>query len=202
VSKKVKAIGIFENRQDVFIAIKELRAYNYPLDRVLIVTKDDRDESSIAGIEVCDREEISDRADGIRDLNLKDAATGAVAGGAFGGVAGLLIGLTTLAIPGVGPVTILGTQATALASTLSSGAIGAAAGGFVGSLVSLGIPQKNAEIYNEQIKQGKYLLLIQGSKYDIIRAESMLGRIGIKDWQWSTYENQEHSQSSPEILDE
>ncbi|BDI16740.1 hypothetical protein ANSO36C_25420 [Nostoc cf. commune SO-36] len=59
---------------------------------------------------------------------------------------GLLVGLGTLAIPGVGPVLAGGAVATALATTLAGGAIGAAAGGIVGALVGLGIPEDIARV--------------------------------------------------------
>jgi uncharacterized membrane protein len=189
LSKKVKAVGVFEQRQDVAAVIQELRDYNYPLDRVMVLAKEGDEKKPIAGVDVCDRDDIPNDANRSGQHNLKDAATSALAGGAFGGVAGLLVGLTTLAIPGIGPVAFLGTEATALASSLSTGAFGAAAGGFVGALASLGIPQKQAEVYNEDIKQGKYLLLIRGSKYDTMRAESVLQRLNRSGTNWSLYED-------------
>lgn len=189
MSKEVKAVGVFEQRQDVAAVIRELRDYNYPLDRVLVLAKEGDEKKPIAGVEVCDRDDIPDDANRSGRHNIKDAATGAIAGGAFGGVAGLLAGLTSLAIPGIGQVAFLGTEATVLASGLSTGAFGAAAGGFVGALVSLGIPQKQAEVYNEDIKQGKYLLLIRGSKYDTMRAESVLQRMDNAGNNWTLYKD-------------
>ncbi|MFP4008646.1 MAG: hypothetical protein ACLFV6_11680 [Spirulinaceae cyanobacterium] len=189
MSKKVKAVGVFEQRQDVAAVIQELRNYNYPLDRVMVLAKEGDEKKPIAGMDVCDRDDIPKDANLSGQHNLKDAATSAIAGGAFGGVAGLLAGLTSLAIPGIGPVAFFGAEATALASSLSTGALGVAAGGFVGALASLGIPRKQAKVYNEDIKQGKYLLLICGRQYDTMRAESILKRMDRSGTNWSLYED-------------
>ncbi|WP_225885188.1 signal transduction histidine kinase (STHK), LytS [Leptolyngbya sp. KIOST-1] len=110
------------------------------------------------------------------------ATTGALSGGAVGGLTGLLVGLGTLAIPGVGPIMLAGAAATALASTVAGGAIGAATGGLVGGLVGMGIPEDRAKVYDEHLSQGKYLVIIDGTAGDMARAEPILKRRDIREW--------------------
>ena len=84
------------------------------------------------------------------------AATGASTGGIIGGVLGWLVGIGSLAIPGVGPFIAAGPIMAALSGT----AIGAAVGGLTGTLVGLGIPEYEAKIYESKIKEGRILISV------------------------------------------
>jgi uncharacterized membrane protein len=85
------------------------------------------------------------------------ASAGAVTGGVIGGTIGLLAGMGTLAIPGLGPLIAAGPILAALGGT----AAGATAGGVVGALVGLGIPESEAKVYEERLKEGGYLVAVQ-----------------------------------------
>ncbi|MEC4803930.1 MAG: hypothetical protein SAJ12_16815 [Jaaginema sp. PMC 1079.18] len=188
MSRKIKAIGVFAERQDVAVALQELKSFNYPLRRVLVLAKEGDSKKPIAGVKVCDRDDIPEDGDLADHHNIRDAIAGAVAGSVFGSAAGLLAGLTVMAIPGLGQTAFFGIGASVVAGSVSSSLVGFAAGGFVGALVSMGIPRHKAKIYEEEIQKGKYLLLIRGSKYDTIRAESILGRMETPAT-WSFYED-------------
>lgn len=64
----------------------------------------------------------------------------------LGGGAGLLAGLSSLAIPGVGPVVAAGW----LITTLTGAGVGAAAGGLLGSLTGAGVEEAGAKGYAER----------------------------------------------------
>ena len=85
------------------------------------------------------------------------ASAGAITGSVIGGTLGLLAGIGTLAIPGLGPLIAAGPIMAALGGT----AAGAAAGGVVGALVGLGIPEEEAKVYEERLKAGGYLVAVQ-----------------------------------------
>lgn len=182
-------MGVCAERQDVVEVVQELKSFNYPLERIVILAKEGDSKKPIGGVEVCDREDIPEDGNHSDHHNIRDAIAGAAAGGVFGGAAGLLAGLTVMAIPGLGQIAFFGAEATLFASSLSSGVVGLAAGSFVGALVSMGIPRQKAQIYDEEVKKGKYLLLIRGSKYDTMRAESILGRMSDSNAEWSFYED-------------
>ena len=84
------------------------------------------------------------------------AGAGALTGGVIGGAVGLLAGIGTLAIPGLGPFLAAGPIVAALGGV----AAGAAAGGVVGALVGLGIPESEAKVYEERLKEGGYLVAV------------------------------------------
>jgi hypothetical protein len=88
---------------------------------------------------------------------------GAIAGGALGGVSGLLVGLNvvTLAIPGIGEVVAAVDLLTVLGATLLGAGIGALGGGIVGALVGLGLPEHEAHVYAEGVKRGNILITVQ-----------------------------------------
>ncbi len=67
-----------------------------------------------------------------------------------------LVGIGALLIPGIGPIVAAG----ALATTLGGAALGAAAGGLLGALVGLGIPEEDAQGYEESVRQGSILLTV------------------------------------------
>ena len=84
------------------------------------------------------------------------AAAGAVAGGVMAGVFGWLVGIGTVAIPGVGPLIAAGP----ILAALSGAAAGGAVGGLAGGLVGLGIPEYEAKQYEGKVKNGNILISV------------------------------------------
>src|ERR1700689_5941222 len=84
------------------------------------------------------------------------AATGAVAGGVTAGVLGWLVGIGSLAIPGVGPLIAAGPIMAALGGVAAGGAVG----GMAGALVGFGIPEYEAKQYEGKIKNGNIMISV------------------------------------------
>jgi hypothetical protein len=102
------------------------------------------------------------------------AGSGAVAGAALG----WLVGVGTLAIPGLGPFIAAGPIMAALAG---AGA-GAASGGIIGALVGLGIPELEAKQYEGKVRNGNILISIHTENSDERgRAKDLLKRDGAVD---------------------
>lgn len=93
------------------------------------------------------------------------AAVGATTGGVLGGVAGWLVGIGTLAIPGVGPLIAAGP----IMAALSGAAVGGAVGGITGTLVGLGIPEFEAKRYEGKVKDGNVLISVHAEDSDDIK---------------------------------
>lgn len=103
---------------------------------------------------------------------------------AFWKLAGLLVGIGAIAVPGIGALFIGGPLAAALglsgaaATTVSGAATGALAGGLIGALLGLGVPEEDARIYEERIKEGGILIAIPSRTGDEARAMDILEDTG------------------------
>lgn len=176
-----RAIGVFSHRRDAEAALRELRNAAFPMNQVSLIGKDINNGGQR-------NLESGNKADeGIK--------TGAATGAAIGGLGGLLVGLGTLAIPGVGPVIAGGAAATALATTLTGGAVGAALGGISGGLIGLGIPEERARVYSDRFQRGNYLVIVDGTEAEIHQAETILRRTGIEEF--GIYDARDVSQHHP-----
>ena len=98
------------------------------------------------------------------------ARTGAWVGGIFG----LLAGAAFLWVPGVGPLIVAGSLASALLGGLEGAVAGAATTGVLGWLFSLGIGKEHILKYEESVKAGKYLVIAHGSADDVTKAKQIL----------------------------
>ena len=106
------------------------------------------------------------------------AATGAGTGGVVGGVLGWLVGIGSLAIPGVGPLVAAGP----IMAALSGAAVGSAVGGLTGTLVGLGIPEFEAKQYEGKLKQGNILISVHSEdSKQTDRAQQILKNANAQD---------------------
>ena len=126
------------------------------------------------------------------------AATGAGTGGVLGGALGWLIGIGSLAIPGVGPFIAAGPIMAALAGA----GVGAAVGGLTGALVGLGIPEYEAKRYEGKIKEGNILISVHSENSDeVSRAKDIFERHGAHDVSYTEEKgvSKEHQQPSRDV---
>ena len=106
------------------------------------------------------------------------AAAGAGTGAVLGGALGWMVGIGSLAIPGLGPFIAAGPIMAALAG---AGA-GAAAGGLAGALIGMGIPELEAKQYEGKIKNGNILLSVHAEDgKQVTRAKEILKNGGAED---------------------
>jgi hypothetical protein len=84
------------------------------------------------------------------------ATTGGVAGLGVGAALGWLAGIGALSIPGIGPFIAAGP----IMAALSGAAVGTTAGGIIGALIGMGIPEFEAKRFDGKIKQGGMLISV------------------------------------------
>lgn len=151
-------IGLFDNSAEAQKVVQELLEDGFKRDDISIMAKKGTDAAGVAGgvdkkgAKVAYVEE--DGHDQIEDM-AKGAGTGAL----FGGLAGLLVGLTALAIPGLGPVVAAGP----LAAAIAGAGIGATAGGLMSGLTRLGVPEGDANHFAEGVRRGGTLVSVNAS---------------------------------------
>lgn len=149
---------IFETREQAGRAIEALRQSGIRAEDISLVVRDRR-----GGVHA---EPIG---------SMTDATTiGAAGGGLLGGIAGLLVGVGMLAIPGIGPALAAGP----IAGLLAGGAVGLGVGGVIGALVDLGIPEEEAHDYQAAIERGGLLVAARVPDGDEPEALAILEGIG------------------------
>lgn len=165
------AIGLFSTRADAEATLHKLKDAGFNMNHVSIVAKGDENLRRIPNQEL--NKDQGEQAKG-------GAGAGATAGAVTGGALGFAGSLGVLAIPGVGPAAELGIL---LANALLGGGIGAAGGGLLGALIGWGIPEEEANYYNNRVyEHNEYLVLVEGSSEEIRNAEAIVQNQGIRDW--------------------
>lgn len=166
--------AVFDDRDDARRAVSELKSAGIPDDAISIVGRPD-DEST-----------TSDADD---DGASKASIAGAVAGG---GVAGALLGVAALAIPGVGPLVAAGAIAASAVPTAAGvgAAVGATAGGIGRMLADHDVDEADAGYYEDHIQQGGIFVSVDTRRAEgsADTAREILSRYG------------GHSASQPKVL--
>lgn len=174
VSDQKRALGVFSNRQDAEQALHELKASGFPMDEVSIIAKEAEHNDQLAGAEMSDRLGKQDAGAGTGLAG--DIATSATMGS-------VLLGLGSLAIPGLGVIIAAGSVGAALAASVAGTGLEAAAiGGLNRAIADLGVPEDQAGAYGDRLYNGDYLVIIDASDDDIHRAEDVLSQRGIQNW--------------------
>lgn len=151
-------VGVFSDKENAEKAVRALREQGFERE-ISVVAKGD-EQGGGGG-----RGDMEAGGEGLGDL-----ASGTTWGGAIGGAAGLLAGAGALAIPGIGPIVAAGPLAAALS--------GAVAGGVAGGLIDMGIPEEEGKQYEEDIKQGRVLAIVESAQGRMEAAEDTLREHG------------------------
>jgi len=109
---------------------------------------------------------------------LKGLTVGAVSGGLILGTIGGLIGLASLAVPGLGLIVVAGPIAAALTDAAAGGAVGLIAG----ALMGMRIPEHQAKQYEENVREGNTLISVHTRNAEEFEwAMKLLARGGAED---------------------
>ena len=144
-------VGLYDDFDDVQAAIHELVENGFSRADMSLVSN-----GQIHG--------IADTIEGKENEPAAAAGEGAV----LGGLAGLLMGITMLAIPGIGWVLAAGPFAVTLGGAIS--------GGLIGALTGKGVPDPDANIYAEAIRRGGTLLSLFTTDPLADKAEQIMNR--------------------------
>jgi hypothetical protein len=192
-----RGIGIFSSYQTAETALIKLESTGFAMNRVSLIGRDLDRQVEVTGAKTSDTLVDVSNEETRNQTAAETAKNGALAGTAFGGVTGLLVGLGALAIPGVGPVMLAGAAATALATAASGSAIGAAAGSLAGGLVGLNVPEERASVYSDRVAQGDYMVMVEGTEADLAKAEAIFTKAGIQEWSNQDIANHHDRNASP-----
>lgn len=186
--------GTFEDSAAAQLAVERLRAAGVPAADISLIVRDREtapldSEAGVRGgaavgpgvnparpgVEPVLTERVRDDEVEVETPESYSAtATGTATGGVIGAVGGLLVGLGTLAIPGVGPIVAAGP----LAAALGGAAIGAATGGLIGALVDAGVPEEYASTYATHVERGHVLLTVRTDAASQAQVRDILAHAG------------------------
>lgn len=146
-------VGVYHTHDRAIDAVQKLEQNGFDLKKVSIVGKADIVENQI---ETHSGEEAMER--------------GVTIGAVLGSFLGLLTGLSMITVPGLGVLYMSG----ALVGTVGGFSIGSASGGILGALMAAGIGKDGVLSYQKHLEVGKYLVVYQGTKDEVHRAENLL----------------------------
>lgn len=168
------AVGVFSSREHTESALDRLKAADFPMDNVSVVTQhlDPEDRALQAATP-----NVQSQAQLTGQQTVERIGEGALKGGSMGGAAGLLLsGLAILAVPGLGAVAVAGMG-------LATGAFyGALSGGLITTGIDNEITADRLKPYLERLAAGQYLVVVKGTDAEIDRAGTVLQAGGIQDW--------------------
>lgn len=149
---RVTVVAVFEDRESARRALDDLHAAGFSEEEVGLMTRD-----HVEGPGHVETHSQGSKAD-------EGAAAGVIAGAGVGGL--WAIGIAAGLLPAIGPV-IAGGIFTGL---LASAAVGAAVGGVVGALIGLGIPEEQARVYEQEVREGRTLVTVHATSPEAARA--------------------------------
>lgn len=207
-TKQVKSamvvLGLYPSRAAVDNAMNQFSAAGFPDSKISVVVPDESGARKVENLQSHAPNGVSEQVDRLTAPETKDmssgraedvapkntkitqgAGTGASIGAALGGSLGWFATLTGIALPGLGAFLIAGPLIGILA--------GGAAGGAVGTLVGLGIPEDEAKLYEDRLRNGRLLVTIHAdSLAEADRARNVFRQTGASDVA-SAPENPTHS---------
>lgn len=143
-------VAVFNSINDAHHAVAVLERRGWGSTHVSLITRGKESE--------LDATQPMDQGDQME----KGAAVGTAAGAALG----LLAGSALFIIPGIGPVVFAGAMA--------SGITGGLVGGIVGAMSNWGIKQDHMRYYEQEVRDGKTLVVVTGDPQKLAEAESLL----------------------------
>lgn len=151
-------IGIFDEYADAAQAVDQLKAANFSGAEISLIGRDTDELPPVVA-------ELSSR----RPDRLMSSL------GIAGAIGGLLVGLSTIMIPGIGVYAVAGPLVAALSGIAAGGALGVLAG----ALVRFDVPETEAKVYEARLSEGKLLVAVGAEQPDQrVTAEEILDRSG------------------------
>jgi Alternative complex III, ActD subunit len=162
--KNIAVFGIYPNRGSVEEAVEHLRTAGFRNTDVSVLFPENE------GTKDFGHEKNTKAPEG--------ATTGGVTGGVIGGALGWLVGIGSLAIPGIGPLLAAGPIVAMLGGVGAGGVLG----GVAGALIGFGIPEYEAKRYEGRVRDGGILLSVHADNAEWSkRARVILDQTGAHD---------------------
>lgn len=154
-------VGLYDDFADAQEAVRELLDHGFTKDQVSLIANDVNESL---------RHEAQSGLQGVDVNPTGDVGSIAGVGAMMGGIAGFLLGLAALAIPGIGPVLAAGP----LAAALGGAGLGALTGGLLGAMMDAGVSRSDASAYVEGVRRGGTLLTVYATEAQADQAAEIM----------------------------
>jgi hypothetical protein len=164
MTKGTAVFGLLENKNTLDRAVEQLKTRGFSSTDISALFADANGTSDFA------HQKNTKAPEG--------ATVGLGTGAALGGALGWLVGVGSLAIPGVGPFIAAGPIMAALAGA----SIGGAVGTLGGALIGMGLPEYEAKLYESKLNGGRVLVSVHCSDSDAVKdAKEVLANCHAED---------------------
>jgi uncharacterized membrane protein len=159
MSKLESVVAVFHTHDEAEQAVKNLQRAGVDMRTISIVAKDPETDEQVVGY-----------------YNTGDRMKRWGKVGAFwGGFWGLLFGAAFFVIPGLGPLLMAGPVVAWIIGALEGAVVVGGVGALGAGLYSIGIPKDSVLKYEFAVKNGKYLLIVNGASAEVAHAKEILG---------------------------
>jgi cation transport regulator ChaB len=141
--------AVFQEQNQIDAVIRRLLDRGVSRERISVMGNNFQSQTRIAGF-------ITKK-----DVILGGLRSGAVFGSLFGSFLALLSGVGVLFIPFVGPVVAAGPIGAVLLGAASGAIAGSAGAGLASLLVTLGMSEEKAAIYETRLKAGEFIVMAE-----------------------------------------
>ncbi len=141
--------GVLKQEEQIDTVIRRLLDRGVPREHLSVMGKDFKSQTRISGF-------ITKK-----DVILGGLRTGAIFGSLFGSLLGLLTGVGVLLVPFVGTVVAAGPIGAVLLGAASGAIAGSAGAGLASVLMTLGMPEEKATIYETRLQVGEFLVMVE-----------------------------------------
>ncbi|MFN6570590.1 hypothetical protein [Dendronalium sp. ChiSLP03b] len=161
------AMGIISTHQAATQVLDELRAIDFPMQKISVFTLDS------------EHEKLHKDANAIKHTMtpIEGAKAGAITGGTAGGFLALTAGLGVLVIPGFGPALAV----ESVVGTLLAGGASALFGSVYGAFQGWFAPERQV-LLCQPTSQEEFLVKVEGTVDEIWQAEPILRYWGVREW--------------------
>jgi len=151
-------VAIYDTHSQAEEAIKSLQKSGFDMKKLSIVGKDYHSEETVTGY-----------------YNSGDRMKywGKI-GAVWGGFWGLLFGAAFFAIPGIGPVLVVGPLVAWIIGALEGAAMVGGLSAVGAGLYSIGIPKDSIVKYESALKSDKFIVLAHGTAAEVAKARDIM----------------------------
>jgi hypothetical protein len=144
-------VGVYDSLQPAEQAVRILKRAEFRTEKISLVATSLKNQPLL-------REELRTGDDSVRD---------AAVGAGLGGILGLLAGIGLAAFPVAGMIVFL-------VGPIGGAATGTIVGGLVGSMVGWGVHKDHLDHYEQLVREGKVLIVLNGNPIELAHAERIL----------------------------